>query len=72
MEEGSEPNHPLEACLRLLRGERDEEKIAGLLLSSKHLKPVLICFIPYMIAVMYRALRVRETKKQMMLVDGHY
>ena len=69
MEEGTEPNHPLEACLRLLKGEKDEEKIAGLLLASKHLKPVWVCFITCMMANTYRALGVRETKNQTMLVN---
>ena len=39
MEVVKEPENPLESCLRLLKGEKDEQKIAGLLLASKHLKP---------------------------------
>ena len=70
MEEGSEPNHPLEACLRLLRGERDEEKIAGLLLASKHLKPVYLYFLIYLILITNRALTVMETQNQTMSVNS--
>lgn len=40
MEEVSEPSSPLNACLKLLRSEGDEQKIAGMLLASKHLKPI--------------------------------
>ena len=36
-----EPENALESCLRLLKG-KDEEKIAGLLLASKHLKPSVV------------------------------
>ena len=39
MEEVKEPENALESCLRLLKGKKDEQKIAGLLLASKHLKP---------------------------------
>ncbi|KAK8822707.1 hypothetical protein WA556_001600, partial [Blastocystis sp. ATCC 50177/Nand II] len=39
MEVVKEPENPLESCLRLLKGKKDEQKIAGLLLASKHLKP---------------------------------
>ena len=38
MEVVKEPENPLESCLRLLKGKKDEQ-IAGLLLASKHLKP---------------------------------
>lgn len=37
-----EPESALESCLRLLKGKKDEEKIAGLLLASKHLKPSVV------------------------------
>ncbi|KAK8794083.1 hypothetical protein WA171_003209 [Blastocystis sp. BT1] len=40
MEEVSEPNSPLNSCLKLLRSEGDEQKIAGMLLASRHLKPI--------------------------------
>lgn len=39
MEVVKESENPLESCLRLLKGKKDEQKIAGLLLASKHLKP---------------------------------
>lgn len=39
MEVVSETNGALEACLKLLRGSKDEQKFAGLLMASKHLKP---------------------------------
>lgn len=39
MEVVSETNGALEACLKLLRGSKDEQKFAGLLMVSKYLKP---------------------------------
>lgn len=50
MEEQVEPNHPLESILRLLKGDTDEQKIAGLLLASKHLKPVVPIFLTFKVS----------------------
>lgn len=43
MEEVSEPKSPLDSCLKLLRSEGDEQKITGMLLASKYLKPSEVC-----------------------------
>lgn len=39
MEEVKEPEKTLAACLHLLNGNSDEQKIAGMLLSAKYLNP---------------------------------
>lgn len=39
MEEAKEPEKTLAACLHLLNGNSDEQKIAGMLLSAKYLNP---------------------------------
>ena len=39
MEEVNEPEKTLAACLHLLNGNSDEQKIAGMLLSAKYLNP---------------------------------
>ena len=39
MEEVNEPEKTLAACLHLLDGNSDEQKIAGMLLSAKYLNP---------------------------------
>ena len=44
MSEVVEEGYTLESCLRLLRGEEDEKKIAGLLMAVKYIKPnVILC-----------------------------
>lgn len=42
MEVASEQNNTQDACLKLLRGNTDEQKIAGLLMASKYLKPTVL------------------------------
>lgn len=32
---------PIQSCLALLEGKKDEEKIAGLLMAAKYLKPTV-------------------------------
>lgn len=51
MEEVNEPERTLAACLHLLNGSSDEQKIAGMLLSAKYLNPnevnrIVMEFIP--------------------------
>ena len=34
----------LNSCLKLLKGEEDEKKTAGLLMAAKYLKPTVLLF----------------------------